>query len=120
MIDPDGLTVVGIGYAGHGWGRNNPRMEKVHGIGPLPAGDYTIGPLEMQHAALGLNVCALMPDPANTMYNRSGFFLHGRKSPTDLDASEGCIVLDHTSRMRVATSADRKLRVIASRSNSIS
>lgn len=111
MLSDNG-TVIGIGYAGHGVGRNNPGMQGIHAIGPLPRGKYTIGVHEPRHGALGLDVAYLKPDPSNEMFGRSGFFLHGRKSATDLDASEGCIVLDRTARMRVLDSPDRQLQVL--------
>ena len=112
IIDAGG-EVVGVGYAGVGAGLNNPAAEQLHCIGPLPIGYYTIGPLQAHHAQLGANVAELMPDPANTMFGRSGFFLHGRKSATDMCASEGCIVQDHDPRMIVLNSDDRRLQVVA-------
>ena len=105
--------IVGTGYAGNGDGLNNPAMQDQHGIGPLPQGKYTIGPLQAQHGALGTNVAPLEPHPDNEMYGRSGFFIHGRKSLLDMDASEGCIVLDHDPRMRVMEDPDKELQVVA-------
>jgi RHS repeat-associated protein len=37
-------TPIGSGYAGNGPGLNNPNMQNVPDIGPLPQGTYTIGP----------------------------------------------------------------------------
>lgn len=113
MFDSVG-TLLATGYAGHGLGRNNGALQGVHKIGPLPVGKYVIGPLEARHDKLGQNVCPLIPDPGNEMYGRSAFYLHGRKSPTDLDASEGCIVLDHDPRLVVANSSVRDLEVTES------
>ena len=31
-------VVIGKGYAGHGEGKNNPAMESVKMVGPLPKG----------------------------------------------------------------------------------
>jgi hypothetical protein len=92
---------------------NNPALQARSGVGPLPCGKYTIGPLEASHGHLGVNVCALIPYPDNEMFGRSEFYLHGRKSLDDMDASEGCIVLDHEPRMRVVNSPDKTLLVVA-------
>lgn len=81
-------------------------------MGPLPRGKYTIGPLQPSHGALGTNVAALIPDPSNEMFGRGSFYIHGRKGPTDMDASEGCIVVDHDPRMEILSSDDRELEVV--------
>ncbi len=114
MINGDGL-VVGKGYAGNGEGLNNPAMQDVENKGPLPQGRYTIGPLQASHGKLGTNVAALDPAAGNEMFGRGDFFCHGRKGPDDMDASEGCIVLDHDPRMTVLKSGDRDLQVVAVR-----
>lgn len=111
MIAPDGE--VFNGYAGNGPGLNNPAMQNVPKVGPLPVGQYTIGELESSHGHLGTNVAALIQSEANDMFGRSAFYIHGRKGPDDMDASEGCIVMDHDDRMKVLTSADRQLVVVA-------
>lgn len=116
MLDPEGNLVQKL-YAGCGIGRNNPAMQGCRGEGPLPCGWYTIGPLEATHTTSEGHVltdsAALIPDPENEMFGRSGFRLHGRKSAMDQDASNGCPILDHGPRMSVLTSECRRLRVIA-------
>ncbi len=116
MFGPDGVLLA-EGYAGHGPGLNNAAMQAVHGVGPLPCGRYTIGPLEAAHTTAEGHVltdsAALVPHPENQMYGRSGFRIHGRKSLTDMDASNGCPVLDHEPRMEVLSSPDRELIVLA-------
>ncbi len=100
------------GYAGQGEGRNNPAMQHVKNVGPLPCGWYTAGELEPTHGALGVFVMALKPDPGNEMYGRGDFYCHGRKSPTDLTASHGCIVQDRRARLKFAASDDKRLQVV--------
>ena len=112
VIDAEG-EIIATGYAGNGPDLNNPPSQVIHMHGPLPQGRYTIGPLQATHGTLGTNVAALIPDPANEMFGRSGFFIHGRKSATDMDASDGCIVIDHDARLKILTGADRDLEVIA-------
>ena len=116
MFGPDGV-LIGEGYAGNKEGLNNPALQARSGVGPLPCGRYTIGPLEATHTTAEGHVltdsAALIPDPANEMFGRSGFRIHGRKSLEDREASNGCIVLDHEPRMKVLTSPDRELIVLA-------
>lgn len=99
------------GYAGNGAGLNNPDMQDVAEVGPLPQGLYTIGPA-YTHAQLGPFTMNLEPDPTNRMFGRSLFRIHGRRFVGDMGASKGCIVLDHAARVTVSTSPDRLLRVI--------
>lgn len=116
MLDPDGNLVQQL-YAGCGIGRNNPAAQSLHVEGPLPVGGYTIGELEATHTTAEGHVltdsAALIPDPENEMFGRSGFRIHGRKSAVDESASNGCIILDHGPRMLVLNSACKRLRVVA-------
>ncbi len=118
MFGPDG-KVFACGYAGKGAGLNNSDMQMVKSIGPLPCGWYTISPLEPSHGHLGTNVSFLAPDNPNsyTMFGRGGFYLHGRKGPQDMDASEGCIILDKGARLAVINSKDKRLHVISGKEN---
>jgi hypothetical protein len=99
------------GYAGCGDGLNNPDMQQVPDVGPLPEGFYSIGPA-YNHPALGPVTMNLSPDAANEMFGRGDFRIHGRKFPGDMGASHGCIVLDHAPRVSIAGSGDRRLQVI--------
>ena len=113
VYDPSG-ALVGQGYAGHAEGKNNPAMQWVRMIGPLPCGWYTIG-----HAQDGthLGPCAmpLTPDPANDMRGRGDFWWHAdfldvAKRGT---ASLGCIVTALDLRQVVNHSHDRRLEVVS-------
>jgi hypothetical protein len=112
MTSPEG-KVIGVGYSGHGTGLNAPSQQHLKSIGPIPCGWYTTGHLEASHGHLGTNVAALIPDPDNEMFGRSAFYLHGRKGPLDMEASEGCIVLDYHPRLQVINSLDKRLHVTA-------
>lgn len=105
--------VVGVGYAGHGEGINNPALQHVKKVGPLPRGDYTIGkPLHVdKKGLLGPFVLPLRPDPENEMYGRSRFFIHGDAIGRPGTASEGCIVLGRRVREAIAAGENR-LRVV--------
>jgi RHS repeat-associated protein len=84
-----------VGYAGNGDGVNNPALEGVQNVGPLPRGRYTIG--EPRYSSnTGRNARNLTPDPANNMYGRSNFQWHGANADRDRgggrNSSNGCIV----------------------------
>lgn len=95
MTDVESGSVIGLGHAGHDAGRNNPDMEAVHAVGPLPKGFYYIEP-ERSDAVLGIVSMRLTPVPENIMYGRAGFFIHAP------EFSEGCIVLQTPARCEIA------------------
>lgn len=99
-------------YSGDGAGLNNPAMQDIPRVGPIPVGDYTIGPA-FHHPWLGPNTMHLTPAAGNNMHNRSDFDLHGDNPAMDHTASEGCIVMEPKPRQRVADSFVRALKVIA-------
>lgn len=101
-------------YAGKGPGKNNPDMQDVHDVGPLPVGGYTIG-APYQHPRLGHFVMALTPDPATQLYDRSGFFIHGPNPLRPLESSDGCIVAPLDDRERIFESSDSDLLVVSGR-----
>lgn len=106
---PNG-TVASTGYAGYGPGRNNPAMQGVKNIGPVPRGKYHMGYGE-DHPKTGRLTIRLVPDPSNQMFGRSGFLIHGdNKTGT---ASHGCIIAGFNARVEVDKSPDRYLEVIA-------
>jgi len=106
-------AVIGTGYSGHGPGVDNPAMQTVRNVGPLPVGHYTFGELIPTDPKLGEYVIPLIPDPSNQMYGRSGFFWHGDNSAHNESASEGCIVSAFTTRQEAYESADHSLEVVA-------
>lgn len=103
------LELVGTGYAGHGAGRNNPRAQGQHDIGPLPCGSYTYGPPHT-NPKTGPVTLDLRPDAENAMLGRADFREHG-DNPTH-DASEGCVIMPRPVREGVRE-GDR-LTVVAS------
>lgn len=108
-ISRDGENVV-EGYSGAGDGKNNPAMQDVPNVGPLPAGKYTIGePSDTK--THGPYVLHLTPDAANEMFGRSGFLIHGDSVVHPGTASEGCIILPRKVREQIWASEDRALVV---------
>jgi len=107
-----------FGYSGHDdpitgqQGKNNPDLQNVHDIGPIPVGRYAIGNPEdtVKH---GPFVLPLTPDASNEMFGRSEFLIHGDKIGAPGTASQGCIIMDREVRDDVADSRDRLLEVIS-------
>jgi hypothetical protein len=98
------------GWAGQGEGYNNPDMQGISNIGPLPRGFYTIGP-SYHHPELGPVVMNLTPDPANEMFGRSLFRIHGASAAHPELSSKGCIVLPREARDRIHLSYETRLGV---------
>jgi hypothetical protein len=109
FLDPNGLTLE-TGYSGRSEGRCNAAMQDCKGIGPIPQGGYRIG-LGFTDIHKGPVVMRLTPDAANVMFGRAGFLIHGNNAAND--ASEGCIILGHATRVTVDQSADKRLLVMA-------
>ena len=103
--------LLGVGYAGHGAGLNNPAMQFVEGVGPLPCGWYTIGE-PFTHPHCGPFSMRLTPDAANEMFGRAGFLMHGDNADCNHTASDGCIAIDRAIREGVWNSTDHRLLVV--------
>lgn len=111
VIAHDGL-VVGECYSGCMQGLNDPAYEGIPDVGPIPAGKYTIGVFFDDPRGKGPLVAHLTPDPANEMYGRAGFMIHGDNAAVNHTASHGCIVAAHVIRLQVANSRDTTLEVL--------
>jgi hypothetical protein len=79
-------------YSGHGEGLNNPDMEYMHDVGPIPTGLYDMSAF-VNSPHTGPGTIVLNPHPENTMYGRNGFRIHGDNDKEDHSASNGCIVV---------------------------
>ena len=111
-------ALLGTGWAGHDAGRNNVDMQNVPDIGPLPCGKYKIGKA-YHHPKLGPFTMDLTPDPANEMYGRSLFRMHGAAADNPatpinefLESSHGCIIQMRPVREKVDEGSDRDLEVV--------
>lgn len=114
LFDPSGIHIY-TGYAGGNCGqnpegKNNPLLQQMKSVGPLPVGLYTLGNVVLQ-SHLGPFAIPLIPDPANQMYGRGGFYMHGDTTPSG-NASEGCIIMPRIVRVRVYGSDDRTVEVV--------
>ena len=107
---------ISTGYAGGNCGKNkegidNPALQNVAKVGPLPQGKYTFGqPVQQSH--LGPFAIPLVPSPDNQMFGRNDFYCHGDTTPSG-NASEGCLILARAIRNMIAASPDKDLEVVS-------
>lgn len=100
------------GYSGAGEGKNNPAMEDVHNVGPIPVGKYTIGSPH-DTPTHGPYVLTLTPDPKNIMFGRAGFLCHGDSKDKPGTASQGCMIMPRPARELLYQSGDHELEVVS-------
>lgn len=104
-------TPIGTGYSGNGLGLNNPNMQNVPYVGPIPQGTYDIG-RAYRHPTLGPATMNLDPRHGTNTF-RDAFRIHGDNSCGCQSASEGCIVIrSRNIRDQINNSRDRELRVL--------
>jgi len=110
-LSRDGVR-SGIGYSGLGGDKNAPADQSMTGLGPIPAGAWTIGP---PHAdpVLGPHVMALTPAEGTDTFGRSAFFIHGDSLLHPGQGSHGCICLSLPLRTEISSSGDNDLTVVA-------
>jgi hypothetical protein len=114
ILKHDGEKIA-TGYSGHEDGVNNPAMQNVHAVGPIPQGVYTIEPPHAD-AQVGPVAMRLTPAPENEMFNRGDFLIHGDTAAMDHTASHGCIILPHNTRVAIGSAVvvgDNQLTVVA-------
>jgi hypothetical protein len=124
LYEPLLHKLVCRGYAGVGSGLNNPDMQHLKLIGPIPVGMYRIGPPEDGHGGYTLR---LHPFKSNEMFGRSGFLIHAKlKSEANIPTSEltdhdgnhdgkaslGCICVDRIYRQTIWESDVHFLKVV--------
>lgn len=115
MVDPAGKQFA-IGYAGRDlpeegqFGKNNPDLQDVKGIGPLPRGRYTMGE-PVNDKKLGPFCIPLTPHEDNEMFGRSSFYIHGDSAQHPGQASHGCICVGRIVRTKMWESGDKEVEV---------
>lgn len=103
--------VLATGYAGHGAGVNNPGMEAVRAVGPIPRGEWSIGQAYKSKTGLGPVVMNLDP-VGHDAHGRTLFRIHGDNGKGDRSASHGCIILPPAVRRLIAASGVTRLVVV--------
>ena len=115
----NGEVVSTVGYSGSGPGKNNPEMEKLRNIGPIPAGKWTISDKfrntydKKTNEVTRRNVLDLTFQGVKTPHDRNGFLIHGDNKKNNESASEGCIILPLEVRRLIQASGDYELEVVA-------
>lgn len=103
-------------YSGTGAGRNNPDLEAMQNVGPIPQGKYKIGPA-YKHPRLGPCVMNLDPLPGTNTHGRSAFRIHGNNKQND--ASHGCIICPPQLRTYISTNTDKIMNVTLGGNNGL-
>jgi hypothetical protein len=105
-------VLIGVGYAGAGAGKNNPELEGVRDVGPIPRGIYSFGEPQdtEEHGKFAMR---LHPDDATRQRiieldrGPDTFWLHGDSIEHPGLASKGCPVASRPTRVRVWESKER-------------
>lgn len=103
-------NLISLGYSGFGEGKNNPEMESVPNVGPIPKGLYEIS-APYDTTTHGPLVMALVPQEGTNTFGRSGFLMHGDSIEHPGLASHGCIIVNRVVRVLVGGSGDHWLTV---------
>jgi Tlde1 domain len=103
---------VGAGYSGLDNGKNNPSMQAVADLGPIPQGNWTIVGPPVNTTTHGPFVLRLEPADDTNLFGRSGFLMHGDSIENPGTASHGCIIMPRTVREQVWQSGDTSLQVV--------
>ena len=119
---PDGF--LAIGYAGAGEGKNNPAMQHIKNVGPLPRAVYTISGPECIGTVFpcpdchgtekhkhGPYVLRLHPVEGSEMFDRDGFLIHGDNGHGT--ASLGCPCIARPNRQMVISEGYHQVEVVA-------
>lgn len=103
-------TIIGTGYSGFGPGLDNPDMESVPNVGPIPRGEWHIERWDETHGDKGPQVAVLAPVGHNA-HGRSAFLIHGDNALGNHTASHGCIIANRTIRNALRASGETALIV---------
>lgn len=104
---------VARGYSGNAEGKNNPAMQNIHNVGPIPQGDWTITGPPVDTTTHGPYVLKLTPASETQTFGRGGFLMHGDSKEHPGTASQGCIIMPRAVREKVWISGDKDLKVVA-------
>jgi len=112
LYDPSG-KFFNEGYSGYGVGLNNPLMQAVRDVGPIPIGLYMMG-IPVDSPIHGPYAIPLIPDSTTDLFGRVDFMCHGErlKGPRFL-ASNGCVIQSPIEkRQEMYASGDRGFLVV--------
>ena len=110
-------TVDAYGYSGRGEGKNNPRLQDVRDVGPIPEGFWTMKSVQQTPTQVSI---WLEPYPGSPVFNFDrdpmSFLIHGDyKDPKKKGkASKGCPIFDKEYRDKIAEQLGETFIVISS------
>jgi Protein of unknown function (DUF2778) len=104
---------IATGYSGYDDGKNNPSMQGVENVGPIPQGDWTIVGPPINTPDHGPYVLHLQPSAQTNTFGRGGFLMHGDSIEAPGCASRGCVIMPRNVREQVWASNDTELEVVA-------
>lgn len=110
LLDPEGGE-CSSGYSGHGAGKNNPAMQSVRAVGPIPRGSWKMVRV-WNSPNTGPYTIVLEPFDKNKSFGRSEFRIHGDSKKNPGNASRGCIILTRAIREKMFKSGDMIVKVI--------
>ena len=102
--------IIATGYSGYGEGKNNPAMQRVVGVGPIPRGDWVVTGV-YDSKKIGPYAIKLEPS-CHKALDRTYFRFHGDSASRPGRASRGCLVFSKPVRRVVFGSGDKLLRVV--------
>jgi hypothetical protein len=111
QLEQDGRPVA-TGYSGAKEGKNNPALQNVPNVGPIPCGRWTITGPPLDTHDHGPYVLHLQPEAETQTHARTGFLIQGDSKANPGTASHGCIILPRAIREQVWESGDRDLEVV--------
>jgi Protein of unknown function (DUF2778) len=109
------FNLIATGYSGYDALKNDPKMQKIIGLGPIPRGDWTLGKIsDVTPGGKNLPRCIPLTPSADTdTFGRNGFLIHGDSAAKPGTISEGCIIIaDRSIRELMGKSGDLDLKVV--------
>ena len=90
---------------------NNPDMQYVRGVGPLPQGRYHIDGV-YNSKQVGPYALILRPEPGTDTKGRGDFRVHGDNKSGNHSASNGCIIMPRGVREQMWLFKDHTVQVV--------
>lgn len=103
--------LIETGYSGALTNKNNPDREQVRGMGPIPRGIWKTGSTGTSKGPLTITLIHISGNSyARDMHT---FRMHGDKRVGIAGfASEGCIIMSHSTRLLVSKDTGASLEVV--------
>lgn len=101
-----------FGYSGFGKGKNNPALQHVADVGPIPEGRYAILGPPFESSKTGKYVLRLIPLSGTNTFGRGGFEWHGDSESHPGEASHGCVVTALGPRQAAWQGGERSITVV--------